>query len=131
MNTTLTLDIPRDRTADLLCSALEGGSNYWYSEAHVYDPDQNLPAKLDCLDDIFNQSKYYRAALCNVPGVSLRVKDDEGKSYDINLRRLAEGFQVMHKKYPKHFADFIAGNDDATTGDVFLQCALFGELVYG
>ncbi len=27
--------------------------------------------------------------------------------------------------------DMLAENDDATTGDVFLQCALFGELVFG
>lgn len=27
---TLTLNIPLQRISDLLCSAFEGGSNYWY-----------------------------------------------------------------------------------------------------
>jgi hypothetical protein len=37
----------------------------------------------------------------------------------------------MAREYGRHFSDMIAENDDATTADVFLQCCLFGELVYG
>jgi hypothetical protein len=32
---------------------------------------------------------------------------------------------------PRHFADVLNENDDAGTGDVFLQCCLFGEIIFG
>jgi len=38
---------------------------------------------------------------------------------------------VMAKKEPRHFADFLKEDYDETTGDVFLQCCLFGEVIYG
>jgi hypothetical protein len=37
----------------------------------------------------------------------------------------------MKKEYPYHYADLVEGNDDAETGDVWLQLAVFGELIYG
>jgi len=37
----------------------------------------------------------------------------------------------MAEKYPRHFHNFLEENDDAETGDVFIQCCLFGEIVYG
>jgi hypothetical protein len=37
----------------------------------------------------------------------------------------------MAQAYTRHFADFINQNDDAITGDVFLQCCLLGEVLYG
>ncbi len=37
----------------------------------------------------------------------------------------------MRDKYPKHFGDALAHNDDAYTGDTFIQCALFGEAIFG
>ena len=40
--------------------------------------------------------------------------------------------KVMHEKYTRHYADMVSEcNADATTGDVLVQCALFGEIVYG
>jgi hypothetical protein len=53
------------------------------------------------------------------------------KSWTLNLRSIKKGLEVFASKYPRHFADFVSENDDASTGDVFLQCCLFGELVFG
>jgi hypothetical protein len=36
-----------------------------------------------------------------------------------------------HAQYRSHFGDMIGETGDATTGDVFLQCCLLGEVVYG
>jgi hypothetical protein len=61
-------------------------------------------------------------------------KDDEGESTGrkvFGLADLAKGLQTMAEKYPRHFADFVAENDDADTGDVFLQCVVLGDVVYG
>jgi hypothetical protein len=44
---------------------------------------------------------------------------------------IESGLQVMADKYPKHFADFMSEEDDCVTADVFLQCCLFGDIIYG
>ena len=56
---------------------------------------------------------------------------EEEKPYLLNLKKIKRGMTVMAKKEPKHFADFVSGDYDQTTGDVFLQCCLFGEVIYG
>ena len=44
---------------------------------------------------------------------------------------LKEGLTQMAGTYPKHFEDFMNENEDAITGDVFIQCIMFGEVIYG
>jgi hypothetical protein len=46
------------------------------------------------------------------------------------MAAIKSGLKVMAEKYPHHWQDFVSENDDAITGDVFLQCCLFGEIVY-
>lgn len=58
-------------------------------------------------------------------------EDEGGKLYRIERRDLEIGMKVFAEKYTNHFADFISENDDADTGDAFLQCVVFGEIVYG
>ena len=37
----------------------------------------------------------------------------------------------MAKESPRHYGDLISGNFDAITADVFLQYALFEEVIFG
>jgi len=53
------------------------------------------------------------------------------KEWTLDLAAIRKGLQIMADKYPHHFRDAMAENDDAITGDVFLQCCLFDEIVYG
>lgn len=69
-------------------------------------------------------------------GVKVRVRIDDsaehaGKKYVLTDSRLRRGMQLMAIKYPRHFADYLAENDDAETADVLVQLACFGELIYG
>jgi CBS domain-containing protein len=41
------------------------------------------------------------------------------------------GLQTMADNYPNHWHDFINDNEDAATSDVFLQCCLYGEAIFG
>lgn len=67
----------------------------------------------------------------------VEIQDIEGgdditpKLYNLNLKKIKRGLTVMAKKEPSHFADFIKGDGDDNTGDIFLQCCLFGEVIYG
>lgn len=121
----VTASVSDERIQDLLTSALEGGSNYWYIiKKYNYPPGQT------------RQSLGIQFPHTELPfkGGSLLIGDIEGdKEYDKILDRSAiqKGLQLMAEKYPKHYADFLSKNDDAATGDVFLQLALFGEVVFG
>jgi hypothetical protein len=121
--------ISNERRTNLLCSALEGGSNYWYYIGkkamaivdEVFPSDGNTPT----VDRIWAAIK---------AGKEIEIRDAEdprevlGK---ISLASIANGEQIMAEKYPHHFADIINENDDAITGDVWFQLATMGEVVYG
>lgn len=116
--------IPDERIQDLLCCALEGGSNYWYLiTAFNYPKGQtkeSLGIEFQHLELPFR-------------GGSITVADAEDPSVVRILDReaIARGLTAMEEKRPREWADFIGENEDAETGDVFLQLCLFGEVVYG
>lgn len=60
------------------------------------------------------------------------IKDEEAKkAYILRPDMIEQGLKIMAKKYPQHFIDFAVREDyDQATGDVFLQCCLFGEIIY-
>ena len=37
----------------------------------------------------------------------------------------------MAEKYPRQWKKFIDENDDADTSDIFGQCVVYGEIIYG
>ena len=113
----VTHTIDHERLECLLISAFEGGSNYWIQKARSVNGG-----------DEYEQAFDY--------GVRIWVSAERGdpfsgKSFLLNLTAMEKGLQVMADKFPHHMADILAENDDATTGDVFLQLCLFGEVVYG
>ena len=111
--------IDKQRLEDLLVGAFEGGSNYWIARA--------TPLRSGRRD-------LYEAAFdggVNVYIAAERGDPRNGEKYRLNLSNMERGLQVMADKYPRHLGDILAGEDDATTADVFLQLSLFGEVVYG
>lgn len=51
--------------------------------------------------------------------------------HKITIEDIRKGLEIMRDNYPRHFADLVEENDDLITGDVWLQCAVFGEVIYG
>ena len=51
--------------------------------------------------------------------------------YPLTWDSMCKAMQLMAKEYTNHFDDLIQQNDDATTADVFLHLALFGDVIYG
>ena len=112
--------VPHERLNDLLVTAFEGGITYWCS---------GIERAADTIES--KALPYHSDALLAGARLSLTVFDDEEASYPLDLHDCAAGLVTMSTKYPKHFADFLAENEDATTADVFIQCCIFGELIYG
>ena len=64
-------------------------------------------------------------------GGAVSIMDTEAnKHYWLDLNLIKRGLTIMSKKERKHFADFLKDDCDQITGDVFLQCCLFGEVKY-
>lgn len=55
--------------------------------------------------------------------------DDQGR-YVLDGYALWRGIEVLQRDYPDHLHDYLEEEGDALTGDTYLQCALFGEVVY-
>lgn len=116
------VNITAERLSDLLCNAIEGGSNYWCTAI-----DRNNATR---------EQAEYRNEVPFVEGGFLTLDwcdNDEGEKgiKKIDLDAVKKGLTVFAEKCPRQFADFIAENDGAETGDCFLQCIVFGEVVYG
>jgi len=131
----ITKKVSYDTIASLLCDAFEGGSNYWYEIVKYEKPEKiwiwKLPTRsLDEPPTIYKHIQYPLSI-----GGAVIIRDNESENKGDNLRldldAIHRGIQIMAQKYPHHFANVINENDDAITGDVFLQCCLFGELIYG
>jgi len=120
MSPVITVSVQMQDLTDLLNSALEGGSTYWariIDRQVVGDPEytSDVPAAGGFL-------------------VFATLENDEinrQRSWSLNAGDLVRGAEVMAARYPCHFASMLYETADAVTGDVFLQCCLFGELVFG
>jgi hypothetical protein len=49
----------------------------------------------------------------------------------LTMEDVQKGLELMRDEYPRHYADLVEEQDDAITGDVWLQLAVFGKLIYG
>lgn len=109
--------ISNQQIADLMVTALEGGSNYWidrveprYTCHHDYSEPQN-----------YGPDMVERALFA----------EDDDTPYLLNDEAIQNGLRLMPTLCPHHWADVVNDNVDADTADVFLQLCVFGELVYG
>jgi len=123
------MSISDKRAADLLCSAFEGGSNYWYNIVNQIEPAVKAKPWGD----------EYTPSYISIPfsdGGKLIIQDIEGdedsERYPLDLKAIERGKKLLlTEEYQHHFADICQEQDDADTGDVFLQLCLFGEVIYG
>jgi hypothetical protein len=122
--------ISSEMIADMVIGAFEGGITYWCAKARPVEP---------CEDCVTYQDKspwYARAALYENDFKIRIVQHDEhkeGAGTDVFMTpaSVQQGLSTMATKYPEHFSDMLTGNWDATTADVFVQCCVFNDLIYG
>ena len=121
----------------LLCCAFEGGSNYWYVDVAMASTpegytrsDFRTGGKAQTKGDYWHWSQL----LPTMGGsVTLRVEGECGL-HTLDAAAIERGLQLMADAElcdSRHWADFVNENEDACTGDVFLQLCLFGDVVFG
>lgn len=109
---------------DTLISAFEGGIGYWACIVGYENekPKQETPEYLP---------RYITTALSEDGAVKLEVDEGDGTSiHSLTREKILKAIDIMQVKHPRDFANMISENGDADTGDVMVQLALFGELVY-
>jgi hypothetical protein len=120
VKTNVTVSI--EEIENLLCSACEGGSNYWYRVENKKLPlDKNR-----CVD----YAKIARGK-CTLLVSEYPQTESTKISGRISKKSIARALQLMADKYPRHFGDIMQDNSDSETADVFFQLAVLGDLIYG
>lgn len=128
---TVTSDIDNQAIAYALSAAFEGGSNYWYWIDKFIKPKE-IKTHFDDSGKVFRHIDYPLSK-----GGALIISDrsgeadDPGKTYRLDVEAIQKGLDTLQKKYPKVFALLVAEDLDGPTADVFLQCCVFGDAVYG
>ena len=111
----LELTIPTKAVFDTVLSGVEGGIQYWARLISLWTPARSGSPD-ECETDL--------RLVCDL------VELDSAEL--ISLReQWATGLRLMAERYPRKFAELVEGTGDATTGDVLIQLAAFGELRYG
>lgn len=111
-----------------IIGAIEGGSGYWcveyaYGHTPAFDNPDKHPAYA-CEDF------WVKGGIVNFKYENYEDGPEIGVKH-LSCNTLAWGLGIMADKYPNHFGDLLSENDDADTHDVLLQCALFGETIFG
>lgn len=125
----VTVKLTDETRSNLLCSAIEGGSNYWYFLGR--DAEKVIDSVKPSDGETPLVTRMWAAIEA---GKEIPVRDIENVNTilgKISLLSIHEGEQLMLDKHPSHFADILDENDDATTGDVWFQYAVLKDLVYG
>jgi hypothetical protein len=131
---TTEIRVTRQRIADVLCSAFESGhygSGYWASIEARYAPETAAPHDKNEGWYMVDGEGYPSYASLPLLGGNVTVKDHEdedGAQYLLDEAAIKRGLSVLAIK---HLNDILEENDDGDTADNFLQCCLFGEVIYG
>ena len=109
--------------ADNIVTAFEGGCNYWLHGAKIKGID--TPTRL-----WYSEPETYK------PGFVMILKYDNPNAEgviekEVSYEDLIKGLEIMNEKFSVAYSDFVQETGDATTADIFLQCTLFGELIFG
>jgi hypothetical protein len=126
------INFPEQMLLDQLVTAVEGGSNYW--------ANFSIPKEFGGETQTSKEYKFVRVILDREAeaGLQKEIYDRVNESI-IGVETIALGVErlaraVSFNAFPSArncLADFILEEGDASTADVILQLALFGEVVYG
>jgi len=118
----INLPVRRQTLRDLLCTAVEGGSNYWATFSNA--------EQTESLDYIKVKVTENESSREGTPRVNRYITADDLASGLSRLGQAAANDDGTFQAAGKHLADAL-GDHDATTADVVLQMTIFGELIYG
>jgi hypothetical protein len=116
---------------NIICTMLEGGSNYWIGHIIIKHPNDKKPTGMSLSE--------WASSAINNGGTILFYPDDENIRLTLSKRGLIQGLKDWMKSQPNEVSlinvngknTLDAGNIDAGIADKILQYALFSKLIYG
>jgi hypothetical protein len=128
MKLKLEIELKYETFEEIIVTALEGGSNYWYLLQDI----KGIPTR----DDMINKAPSQRIAY----GL-WHNKDSEVSIWDLEEEEellgvltydsVREGMQIACKDYMKEINMMISEDYDAWTADTLFQVLVMGEVVFG
>lgn len=109
--------------------------NYWpIIRAFKSDNERGLFKDCECREDKWAKALMEGKGVVVYDNYEMDSELNEGETptkHYLTMENVQEGLELMRDEYPRHYADLMEEEDDAITGDVWLQLAVFGELIYG
>jgi hypothetical protein len=125
---TITMPVSYEVFENIIVTALEGGSNYWYLLGDL-DPVRAWCKKNNIKDEPMTIK--IAMALFNDPEFMLDVYDVENEDDVLGTITQASLLKAMASR-PEEALKFINEDDyDAYTADTLFQTAVMGEVVFG
>ena len=136
--TKITVEVSDEQIEDLLCSAFEGASGYWARCKEGKEPTEKC-------DYLFQWPLHGGSFIVvDIEEMLESDFDDDGVEkakigdkgvYEVTRESLTRGLEVMASlkkgEGGHHFRNMLQNDTDSETGDVFLQCCIFGKVIYG
>jgi len=119
INVTIEQELTTENINDLVSTALEGGINYWCSQAIVKD----VPAKAE---GHYN----YASDVISIGGTLELCDAESDDKWDLNLEKLLNGIRIHCMKIGKTPLELM-DDYDAGDADCIIQYAVMGEIVFG
>jgi hypothetical protein len=132
--TKITVEVSDEQIEDLLCSAFEGGSGYWARCKEGKEPTEKC--------DYLFQWPLHGGSFLVVDTEEMLEDEDEDDAeigdpyvHEVTRESLTRGLEAMASlkkgEGGHHFRNMLQNDTDSETGDVFLQCCIFGKVIYG
>jgi hypothetical protein len=135
----IALEIRSQDIADLMVTAIEANNmtRAWCTGVYLLSPSEGEAVALGEFGCVWYAKPEIFESAFKIQVDELIDEDGPGNNGE-NLREhlissvdFAEGFRLMAEKSPDHFGDFISGNYDIITADVWLQYVVLKEVIYG
>ena len=140
------VEIGHDRLSDVVSTAFEGGISYWCIWANAgkiahgktkddFEYRHQIATTEGCsvivaVEDEWEPKGELWGGSADDPAEK-HIHDPDNGKYEVGLPELKKALQLMAVEDSKHFADILADDYDADTGDVLIQYACFGKVIYG
>ena len=111
------LSISSIAVLDAILSGVEGGIQYWAAVAAFSIPDRTANREIGSATDTDLH------LICDL------IERESGERFSLQ-GKWGGALRLMAERCPKMFGDLMARTGDASTGDVLIQLATFGELRY-
>lgn len=119
------LTAPLETIEDFLSTALNG-SQWAGIDSKRYKEARNMLISEGRIGSEITLEKVYAKCLKENLEVKIIDLEDDFKEHYLTLEKIDQGFEIVSKKYPHLLA-----NEDFSSADAILQCAIFGDIIYG